>query len=878
MNWYQKSPSVVQTELKVDFERGLSGSEVESRLKEHGPNILAREKRESYLSIFVRQFKSPLIYILIVAGAVVLALRDYVDAAAIFLVLITNSVVGAVQEGRARNSLEKLRALTRHRSLVRRGGEEVLVSADELVPGDIIILKVGDRVGADARIIKEESFKVDEAILTGEAYSVEKNEREIGRVNLVVGDQKNMVFAGTGVVSGWCEAVVVATGFDSELGKISQELAQTANLPLPLAKKLSSLSHFIGVSVAIVASLVFVVGLLRGIPFLEIFSATVGIVVSLVPEGLPVAVTIVLAHGVWRMARAKAIVRQMAAVEAMGSADTLLVDKTGTITTGRMVIREVYFGDEKFEVTGDGYDPGGNVSGQSAGAKERLRKQLELVYLSLTADTIHDEDGGWKPSGDPTEVAIAVLCRKMGLVREKLEKGYKTVFANPFDGDKRYIEASFEKQGKKHHVFVGAPDFLSRELHVDHGFLKQYHGLAKAGLRVVGVAIFDGRKVSSWSLLAIDEEIRPSVRQSITEAKDIGFDVVMLTGDYPETAKEIARKVGIFAEDREVLTGVDVEKLTESELSGKVGKISVFARITPEHKLKIVKAFQAAGRICAMTGDGVNDAPALQAANLGIGLGSGTQVAKDSSDIILVNNNFETIIEAIGQGRAIYFSLKRVILYLFATSVGEVAVLAGAVFIGLPIPLLAVQIIWLNFITDGFFVVALAQDTETEKGLVSVKEVDTDNLVDKLMIVRGILMGGAMLVCTMPIFYYFLKNYPLDYVRSVTLLTLAVSQWFNAFNVRSRGKSIFFLRPSGWLLAAVGIVFVLQVFALGTDLGNKLLGTQNLSLNHWILAFAASTVVIWVEEARKIISKVSKVSRVSNVSKGEELAPLKSGA
>ncbi len=776
------------------------------------------------------------------------------------MVLFTNSIVGAIQEGKARNSLEKLRSLTHHKALVRRGGEEVLISADEIVLGDILILKEGDRIGADARIVKEESFKVDEAILTGEAYAVEKSIDLIKKENLVVGDQNNMVFSGTSVVAGYCEAVVVATGFNSELGKISKELAQTANVPLPLAKKINSLSKFIGISVGVIATLVFVAGLFRGIPFLEIFSATVGIVVSLVPEGLPVAVTIVLAHGVWRMARAKAIVRQMAAVEAMGNADTLLVDKTGTITTGKMVIRQVLFGKDRFEVSGEGYEPKGEIKSESrAGSEEpELKKMLELVYLSLNADVVHDENGGWKPSGDTTEVAIAVLCRKAGLDREKLEKEYKTVFANPFDQQKRYIEASFEQKVKKHHVFVGAPDFLAKKLKVDHGFLKDYHNLARGGMRVVGVAIFDGKKVVDSALLAIDEEIRPNVDKSIKEAKAAGFSVVMLTGDYPETAKEIARKVDIYHDADEVLTGVDVEKMSESELSDKVNKVTVFARITPEHKLKIVKAFQKAGRICAMTGDGVNDAPALQAANLGIGLGSGTQVAKDSSDIILVNNNFETIIEAISQGRAIYFSLKKVLLYLFATSAGEVSVLAGAVFIGLPIPLLAVQIIWLNFVTDGFFVVALAQDNPTEKGLVSVREIDTENLIDKLMIYRGILMGGAMLLCTMPVFYYFQEHYSLTYARSITLVILSVSQWFNAFNVRSRNKSIFLLKPSAWLLVALGIVFVMQIFALGTELGNKLLRLENLSLEHWILAFAVSTLVIWVEEGRKILVKITK--------------------
>lgn len=560
------------------------------------------------------------------------------------------------------------------------------------------------------------------------------------------------------------------------------------------------------------------------------------------------------------MAKAKAIVRQMAAVEAMGSADTLLVDKTGTITTGKMVIRQVLFGKERLEVSGEGYEPVGRITQNSNDQtpNSKLKELLELVYLSLSADVVHDENGGWKPSGDSTEVAIAVLCRKLGLDKEKLKGKYKTIFANPFDQQKRYIEASFDASEKKLHVFVGAPDFLGKKLKVDHGFLREYHQLAKEGMRVVGVAIFDGKKVVSSALLAIDEEIRPSVHESIKDAKAAGFSVVMLTGDYPETAKEIARKVDIYRDGDEVLTGVDVEKMSESELADKTNKVTVFARITPEHKLKIVKAFQKAGRICAMTGDGVNDAPALQAANLGIGLGSGTQVAKDSSDIILVNNNFETIIEAIAQGRSIYFSLKKVLLYLFATSVGEVMVLAGAVFVGLPIPLLAVQIIWLNFVTDGFFVVALAQDSPTEKGLVSAAEVDTKNLVDSLMIKRTILMGLVMVLYTMPIFYYFQQNYSLTYASSMVLVVLSVSQWFNAFNVRSRSRSIFVIGLNRWLVAAFGCVFVLQIFALGTVWGNKLLHLENLTLEHWLLAFGVSTLVILVEEVRKMFVRRKK--------------------
>lgn len=864
MFWYQKSPSEIFDELDVSLADGLSDEKVKQRLREFGLNVLARGKRETIFGLFIRQFRSPLIYILIAAAVLVFFLGDLLDALVIIAVITINSIVGTIQEGRARNSLEKLRRLTHHKALVRREREEVLISAEEVVPGDVLIIKEGDRISADARIVKEEAFKVDEAVLTGEAFAVQKSAGSVKKEGLVVGDQKNMVFAGTSAVSGYCEAVVVETGLSSELGKISKGLKESESFPLPLELKIAKLSHLIAIAVFLVVGAVFIVGIIRGFGFREIFGVSVGMIVSLVPEGLPVAVTIVLARGVWRMAKAKAIVRQMAAVEAMGNADTLLVDKTGTITTGKMVIRKVLLKASQFYVGGVGYEPQGAIRKVTKdaegpdGVKGSLNEILSMVYLSLTADVIHNEDGGWSPSGDPTEVAIAVLCRKAGLVREKLEQQYKTVYAKPFDQEKRYIEAAFERNGKRKHVFVGAPDFLAKKLKVDHGFLKLYHELAKEGMRVVGSAIFDGKKVTSWALLAIDEEIRISVFDSILEAKNAGFKICMLTGDYPETAKAIAIKVGIFEKDDEILTGVEVEKLSEAELSEKIGKVTVFARITPEHKLKIVKAFQKNGRICAMTGDGVNDAPALQAANLGIGLGSGTQVAKDSSDIVLVNNNFETIIDAIGEGRAIYLSLKKVILYLFSTSFGEVLVLAGAIFAGLPLPLVAVQIIWLNFVTDGFFVVALAQDSPTEKGLTSVREVDGANLVDGSMIRRIFLMGLAMVVSALAALWVYLDGAGLEYSRTLALVILSVSQWFNAFNVRSKYKSVFTMIPGWWLIGSLVCVFILQVLVVETSIGNKLLHTQSLSLAHWILAFAVSTLVIWAEEGRKVLVKIGK--------------------
>ena len=862
MTYYQKTAKEVCQGLLVSAQEGLTLTQVSSRLKTFGPNILAQVKKETIFDIFARQFKSPLIYILIFAAVLVLMFGQSIDALVILAVITINAIVGTVQEGRARNSLQRLRNLIRHKAVVRRGGEEMLVPSEEVVSGDILILHEGDRVAADARLVHVESLMTDEAILTGEAYTIAKNPDVLSRKNLVIGDQKNMVFAGTSVASGYAEAVVVATGFESELGKISKGLLETADIPLPLAQKITRLTHVIAWGVLVIAILMLFIGLLRGIALREIFTAVIGLSVSVVPEGLPVAVTIVLARGVWRMARARAIVRQMAAVEAMGNADTLLVDKTGTLTTGQMIINKVYFGKTHFKISGQGYAPEGKIEGGTKETLVNLKKLLALTYLSLKADVIFEEGSGFKPVGDPTEAAIAVLCRKLGLVKEDLEKEYQTIVAKPFDSRKRYIEAKFTGDDGQWDIYIGAPEFLSRDLKIDHNLSSDYQNLTEKGLRVVGIAVYGPRKnkLAFHALLAIDEEIREHVNVSIEKAKRAGLRVVMMTGDFPKTAQSIAQEVGIFEEGDKVLTGADIEKFSKEQLLESLEAVSVFARITPEHKHKIVNLYKEKGHIVAMTGDGVNDAPALQAANLGIGLGSGTQVAKDASDIVLTDNDFSTICEAIGEGRSIYLTLKKVILYLFSTSVGEVLVIAGAILIGLPLPLVAVQIIWLNFVTDGFLVVALAQEPP-EDGIHSRDEVQSENLVDSLAINRSLLMAFSMLLATLPLFIFFEKNYSLGYARSFALVVLAASQWMNAFNVRSRQKSIFSIPlNNGYLLAAVGIVFVLQILVIQTSFGNQLLHTQKLTLAHWLLAFLASTLIIWVEEARKFFKKSSAIS------------------
>jgi Ca2+-transporting ATPase len=853
MNWYQKTTRLVLEEFGVEPQNGLTGSQAEENLKRFGPNILASERKITLAQIFIQQFKSPLIYILLFAAALILILGEKTDFLVIVSIVIINAVIGTFQEGRARNSLERLRDLTRRKALVRRDNKEIMVPSEEVVPGDILVLREGDKVVADGRIFSSSSLTIDESTLTGEAYPVAKSQMDIPADGLVVGDQRNMVFSGTSVSSGYGEVVVVATGLESELGKISKDLVETETVPLPLSQKINKLTHIIALAVFTIALTVFLLGVVRGIPALEIFTAVVGLSVSIIPEGLPVVVTIVLAGGVWRMARAKAVVRQMAAVEAMGNADVLLVDKTGTITTGEMIIREVHLEKKKFDISGNGYEPVGEIE-----KDPKLQKLLELSYLSLKADIISEENV-WKPLGDPTEASIAVLCRKAGLSKNELAQKYQVVDVKPFDSTKRYLTATFKSGKDTWFVYIGAPEFLVNELKIDHNLRGDYQSLASRGMRVVGVAVYGPKRgeLYAYALAAIVEEIRPNVADSIANAKKAGFKVAVMTGDYPETARAIARKVGIFGDGDEMLSGSDLEKMGEEELKNRIERTTVFARITPTHKLRIVNAYKLRGYTVAMTGDGVNDAPALQAANLGIGLGGGTQVAQDASDIVLMDNNFETIVAAINEGRNIYRTLKKVILYLFSTSLGEVFVISLSLLLGLPLPLVAVQIIWLNFVTDGFLDISLAQDPP-ESNYFTGKQAAGD-LVDKSMIWRMASMGISMLVAALPVFYVLQSSHDLNLARSMALLILSVSQWFNVLNVRSERTSIFKLSLTNnkFLMGALVIVFVLQIIAIQTPWGNGFLHTTPLSLTFWLTAFFASSLIIWVEEGRKMLVRKS---------------------
>ncbi len=861
-------------------ERGLTIEEASRRLKEYGQNKLPEAKADSLLVIFLRQFQSPLIYILLVASAVVFVMGETTDGSIILAVLIFNAIVGTIQEGKAQNTLLALKKFVETNATVLRDGREIIISDTEVVLGDIILLQEGEKVPADARIILSQNMKVDEAALTGESEPVHKVADTLDS-DTNTQDKRNMIFKGTHIVAGNGRAVVTGTALDTAIGKIAKEIS-TVESEIPLKANIRYLSRLIIAAVAGISTLLFIVGVSSGKTAVEMFTTVVSLSVSIIPEGLPIVMTLVLASGVWRMSKRNVLVKKLQAVESLGQARIIAVDKTGTITKNEMVIQKVYAGEKMFDVGGVGYEPTGSISldGRvidAANHPELLFAGKIGAFCANARVMYGEEDKRWRIAGDPTEAAMLVLSQKLGFHKEDLEKESLPVGEIPFDYKLKYHAVLHNESDRNFLTVVGAPEVileLSKTIWLN-GKRKEltsakrkslesiFYKMSQEGLRVMAFAIdpdtsktLKPEKVKNLAFVGfygMKDALRSEAVSALEKAMSAGIRVVMVTGDHKVTAEAIARDAGIYREGDIVLTGQDIDALSEKNLSEKLGLVSIFARVTPEHKLRIIKAYKARGEIVAMTGDGVNDAPSLVAADLGVAMGKiGTEVAKEASDIVLLDDNFGSIVSAVEEGRGIYKTIKKVILYLFSTSTGEVFTIAGALFIGIPLPILPAQIIWLNFVTDGFLDVALAMEPK-EKGLLSGNfERPKKYLVDKLMAYRMLLMALPMAIGAL---YLFAQYYETDIAKAWTmsLTVLAVFQWFNAWNCRSEDKSIFKTNPlsNKFLVGATLAVIGLQLFAVYNPLMQKILRTVPLEATDWLVIIAIAASIVIVEETRK---------------------------
>lgn len=890
LSWYAEDVPTVYRELGTS-ETGLRAEEAARRLKEEGPNSLPETAPDGFPVIFLRQFQSPLIYTLLAASGAVFLLGEVADGSIILAVLLFNAIVGTIQEGRAQNTLRALKRYVGTAATVVRDGTEVSIPDYEVVRGDILVVREGEKVPADARVIVTNGLKLDEASLTGESEPVAKIAEAIRTSPLPVLEQRNVVFKGTNAVIGSGQAVVVATGIHTAIGAIAAEIS-AIDTEMPLKANIRSLSHAIMVVVGVISISLFILGLARGEAPVTIFAAVVSLAVSVIPEGLPIVITLVLATGVWRMSKQSALVKKLQAVEALGQAGVIAVDKTGTITKNELVIREVWTEGKTFMMGGVGYEPTGSVTfdGSVVDAVNHPELLLAGKIAALSANArvfFSEEEKRWRVMGDPTEAAIRVFGEKVGFKKDALLRESPLTFETPFDYRLKYhATISRAEHGGDLLIVSGAPEsVLARSTHVrrsggthalgttDKAHLEEtFTEMSNRGLRVVAIAIREKfpdtpspetvKGLTFVAFFGMQDILRPEIASAIARASSAGIRVVMITGDHERTARAIAEEAGIWRKGDELLTGSVIDALSEGELRGQVATVSVYARVTPEHKLRLINAYKSRGEVVAMTGDGVNDAPSLVAADLGIAMGKiGTEVAKEAADIVLLDDNFSSIVSAVEEGRSIYKTIRKVILYLFSTSLGEVLTITGALVLGYPLPLLAAQIIWLNFVTDGFLDVALAMEPKEEGLLSGTFGRPKKYLVDGLMVRRMILMALPMMVGTL---FLFEQQVGTDMGKAwtISLTVLAVFQWFNAWNCRSESKSVFQMNffSNVYLLVATALVISLQILAVYTSFLQRILHTVPLEFSDWVTIVPIAASIIAVEEVRKFLYRKRKTA------------------
>ncbi len=872
-------------------EQGLTLTDVVKRIKQQGANVLPAGKTLSLPRLFFRQFQSPLIYILVIASGVVFFLGDITDTVVILAVLMINAVIGVLQEGKAQNTLQALRNFTKTQATVIREGVEEVIIDEEIVTGDIIVLREGDKVPADARLFEVKNLRVDESAMTGESEPVSKNIEVVSEASMNPADQHNMVFRGSLVVAGVARAVVVATGVNTVIGGISQKMVGL-DTEIPLNKDIRILSRNIGIGVVIVSALVFGAGILYGNSIHDMFFTAVAVAVSLVPEGLPVVITLVLSIGAYRMAKQNALVKNLAAVEALGQASVIAVDKTGTITKNELMIERVFVGGKTFSVLGNGYEPRGDVL--FGGLPVDSANHPELMFVGKLATfcanarvSLQEKDGLWKVAGDPTEAAMLIFGEKIGFHKDELEQEEQQINDLPFDSKLKYHATLHSVKKKPFLTVVGAPEAvleISTNIRVGSHVKKlsesgkkeieeMIHSMSREGLRVLAVSYISDYKdelglnpvhgTTFAGLFGLRDVLREGVLESVEAARAHGVRVVMITGDHKVTAETIAREAGIYRDGDVILTGSELSTTPIGEILRNLSKTTVFARVSPEEKLDIIKFLKKNGEIVAMTGDGVNDALSLVAADLGIAMGKiGTEVSKEAADIVLLDDNFKSVVSAISEGRNIYLGIKKVIQYLFSTGLGELLTVVGAMLIFLPPPVFPTQILWLNLVTDGFLVVALAfEPKENVQNRIALH--GRGFFFDKHTIIRAVLMGITMASVTIVIFRFFLGiDIAKAYTMSVTVL--AALQWWNAWNVKSDRESIWSKRVIGnpYLVVATFAVIVLQFWAIYHPVMQKLLKTTSLSLMELSIAILASFVIIAVEELRKFVYRSRHVHAI----------------
>ena len=883
--WHTNSAENIYSELKSS-KSGITSADAQVRLRTYGQNKLAKKKDYTILKILIGQFKSFLVGLLILAMLVSYFIGEHIDAYVIGIIVILNALLGFIQEYRADKAVESLKKLSAPKAHVMRDGRVQEIDATQLVPGDILVLAEGDRIPADARLIEALNLEVNESALTGESNPVSKQSEVLSDANLTIGDKKNMVFMNTVITRGRGTAIVVETGMSTEIGLIAKSISEQKAPETPLQKKLGVVAKNLGFAALAVSGAVFALGIFRGGEIVEMFTAAVSLAVAAVPEGLPAVVTITLALGLRRMSKANALIRKLPVVETLGSATVICSDKTGTLTKNEMTVEQIYTSGNLIKVSGQGYNPSGDFS---LGAKKinvvgskSLALALRSGTLCTTAELYNDETKGWYINGDPTEGALIVSARKAGFSKDALKAEHKFISELPFDSDRKMMSVIYELKNKRIAYIKGAPEiFLDKATHVytDRGIKKltkaerdKIHkvmeDMSNNALRVLATGYkyvsadkdkYTPEEVEKHivfvGLQAMIDPARPEAKPAIAKCTNAGIKTIMITGDHASTASAIARELGILNGDGKIVVGKDLDDLSEEQLEELVESVRVFARVSPEHKLRIVYALKKKGHVVAMTGDGVNDAPALKAADIGVAMGiNGTDVAKDSADMVLSDDNFASIVSAVEEGRGIFDNIKHFIRYLLSSNVGEVMAIFVAMLIGLPLPLIAVQILLMNLLTDGLPALALGVDPPVKGIMNRPPRNPKEGAISRDTWMFSIIVGLTMMVGTVGIFWLNLDG-GLDHARTLAFTTLVMFQMFNIFNSRAE-RSILkdthaFFNNKMLLLAILGSIS-LQVLIVHWPVLQTYFETVGLSAIDWMTAVLIGASVILVVELKKL--------------------------
>jgi Ca2+-transporting ATPase len=901
--WYNKEVQEVFRELATS-ELGLSEDEAKKRLEAYGPNELEKEKRNAWFIILVNQLKNPLFIVLIAAALISFYVGKTIDTVVIFGVIILNTLIGFFQEYKAETALEALKSMSAPEAQVLRNCQEkgscieTRLKAREIVPGDIIILSAGDKVPADARLFEAANLEIDESSLTGESTPVRKTTDPLPEP-APIADRINLVFSGTAVTNGRGKAIVFATAKQTEMGKIADIIKTTEKAETPIKKRTLDLSRKLAIFALLASGLTLVIGVLRGFDFVEIFLFSLATAVSAIPEGLPTVITLTLAIAVNRMAKRSVIIRKLQAVDTLGSATVICTDKTGTLTTNQMTAKKIFADKKTIEITGVGYEPTGRF--EQAGTPIDLKDSKTFTQLFYAAVLCNDSrlrrhqiNGGyrWEIQGDPTEGALIVAATKAGYEEDVLEEKMRRIDEIPFNSKVRYMVTFNRTSSTEVTAYCkGAPEAILKMCTkiIENGnekeltqqakdeILKNNYEMANEALRVLAFAY---KTIKNEDLEAIKEKIqkgqpelifigligmidppRAEAKQAVELCEKAGIKVIMATGDHKLTAQAIAKELGIMKADSKVFTGSELDEIDDSKLDSLINEIAVFARVSPAHKYRIVESLRRKGHIVAMTGDGVNDAPGLKAAEIGIAMGiTGTDVAKETADMVLTDDNFASIVNAIEEGRVIFDNIRKVVKYLISTNTGEVVTILAALILlaGAPLILAPVQILWINLVTDGLLVIPLALEAKEGDVMYKPPRKSEEKTINRDIVLNVIYVSAFMAIGTIAIFSFNIQN--AIHAQTLAFATMTFFQVFNSLNCRSQTKSSFKLGifTNRYLLLAIIASVMLQIAAISIPALQTALGTTVLSLQDWLIVVLISSSVLIADEVRKTVRNILK--------------------